>query len=81
MDLVYGRRGDAVSGAGACVARVRQGASPELYVAILYKFPSLSANAVTTLIAFANEFLSAQPKSEDAKMQNEAQGAATRIAG
>lgn len=58
VDLVYGRTGDAVSGSGACVARVKQAHGEYVYAAVTYKFPSLSANAVLELVEFANSQLS-----------------------
>lgn len=51
VDLAYGRRGDAVSGVGACVFRYKKDSST-CYGAVTYSFPSLSANAVTKLIFF-----------------------------
>lgn len=59
LDLVYGRVGDALSGSGACVARVRQASGEFVYAAIHYKFPSLSANAVPALVQFAHRYLNA----------------------
>ncbi|PXF44092.1 hypothetical protein BWQ96_06173 [Gracilariopsis chorda] len=53
VDLAYGRRGDALSGVGACVFRYKKHNST-FYGAITYSFPSLSANAVTKLISFLN---------------------------
>lgn len=61
VDLVYGRTGDAVSGSGACVARVRQTSGQHMYAGLCYKFPSLSADAVSKLVEFAEDFLGAVP--------------------
>lgn len=52
MSLVYGRRGDAISGCGACVCRAVLEDGREVYCAITYKFPSVSANAVSKLSRF-----------------------------
>lgn len=71
VDLVYGRTGDAVSGAGACVARVKQLSGDVIHIAIVYRFPSLSANAVPKLVAFAHEYLDADAKGVE-KLDNEA---------
>lgn len=60
VDLVYGRAGAAVSGSGACVARVNQATGDYLFVAVSYKLPSLSANAVSKLVEFANSHLHAK---------------------
>lgn len=81
VDLVYGRNGNAVSGAGACVARMLQASGVELYVAISYRFPSLSANAVAELVAFANDFLIKQPKLTDVREQNCARESKAGIVG
>lgn len=66
-----------MSGAGACVAHMRQATGTELYVAISYSFPSLSANAVTELVTFANDFLRAHSELNDAELQGEGHGAVT----
>lgn len=70
VDLVYGRTGDAVSGSGACVARVNQATGDCIYIAVSYKFPSLSANAVSKLVEFANSHLHAR----SAQISNPAEG-------
>ncbi|CDF33043.1 unnamed protein product [Chondrus crispus] len=59
VDLVYGRTGDAVSGSGACVARVQQANGDCIYAAVSYDFPSLSANAVPELVELAHLHLNA----------------------
>lgn len=56
VELVYGRTGDAVSGAGACVGRIATRNS-FVYAVVRYDFPSLSANAVTELVRFSREKL------------------------
>lgn len=58
VDLVYGRGGDASSGCGVVVARVRQPVIADegavVYVLVTYRFPSVSALAVERLLQFAD---------------------------
>lgn len=59
VDLVYGRTGDAVSGCGAAVARVdfSERGEDSVFVAISYKFPVVSASAVSKLVSFSRDVL------------------------
>lgn len=64
VDLVYGRVGNAVSGSGACVAKIKQASGQVIFAVLRYDFPSLSANAVSKLVQFASEHLGALPTLE-----------------
>lgn len=52
---MYGRRGDAVSGVGACVGRATYTDGQTIHAVITYCFPSISANAVSKLISFMHD--------------------------
>ena len=59
VDLVYGRAGDAVSGVGGAVARIKLSGQDQgyTYIAITYRFPAVSASAVSKLVLFATKTL------------------------
>lgn len=62
IDLVYGRMGDAVSGAGACAFRYCTNSAP-IFGLITYSFPSVSANAVAKLLTYLRSVATVDAKS------------------
>ena len=57
--LVYGRRGDAETGEGVCVHRVKRASDGAYnYCVITYKFPTISAKAIPDVQAFGAKHVS-----------------------
>ena len=59
--LVYGRRGDADSGEGFCLARATAASGANIFALVTYEYPNISAKCIPVLQELLGEFGGHQP--------------------